>query len=120
MTPVLVANNDVAPAVVTLNALSDVLVAGIGVVVFVVVFVTEVVVGAIWIKCFVLVSIGMVGFNKLKVVMVVVVCVVEVDGVVSIAVEGLDTVVVILVVGFDAEEIEVVLGEYTFVIVAVV
>ena len=118
MAPVLVAN-DVAPAVVTLNALSDLLVAGIGVVVFVVVFVTEVVVGAIVVKCVVLVSIGRVGFNKLKVVIVEVVCVVGVDAVVFIAVAGLDTVVVILVLGFDAEVIEVVVGKYTFVIVAV-
>ena len=61
MTPVLVAKNDVAPAVVTLNALSDLLVAGIGMVVFVVVFVTEVVVGAIVVKCVLVVSIGIVG-----------------------------------------------------------
>ena len=35
------------------------------------------------------------------------------------AVEGLDIVVVLSVVGFDAEAIEVVVGKYAFVIVAV-
>ena len=110
-----------APALVTLNALSNLLVAEKGVVVFVVVFVSGLEVGAILVKYAVLVSIGIVGLSKLKYVLVVVVCVVGVVAVVFIAVDRLDTVVVISVVGFnavDTEVIEVVVGEYTFVIVA--